>query len=308
MKSPALAAINAIGFKNYAQRALWAAHVLKAATVSSPSVTVSPAIKTRVGRRAVAGAEAIPAFAALTAAQNTSGVAEGVARPARAGFLAIPASEGYAAVPARAAITASPAYPAGTAVPAYPAIAAIPAVEEITPILTAAAAVISPPILAVPGMSDAIEITYNSVTQLGNIIAYLPIATSPQTIGSNFEKIDEITPPIAMPNWIGSAMGQVNSTPLTAVPDTTLEGCLLEWARLSLLSSFNAGSITTVDHDFKGITRRCKKIDLTVSILSGYDYTANSPDFSYIDYKTFEGGGGSGGGMSQSIVSPELMW
>lgn len=259
MKTPSLALINSIGFTNYAQKALFAASILKAATISSPAVQISAPITAVAGKRAVAGYAGFPGSTAQTAVQNTAGKLEGQVFPGRPAIAAIAASGGYAAVAAVSAIAPSPAFLAGTAIPAYPAITPRAAVVESVPVI-AKSAVIAPAITAINGYSDAVKIE-----EIGNgvleLTVYLPIASAPALIGSTVEKILEITPANSTPLiWIGTKASNT-PTAVTTVPET-LEEYFLVNATNAIDSSFQAGTITTENYSLGGVIKSCTKVIL----------------------------------------------
>jgi hypothetical protein len=300
MKTTPTATLNSINFQNFAQKALYAAHVLKQALSPSPQITITPAVTAVVGKRNRVGYPAVPAVAAMTAARNTAGKAIGEVRASRPGYAAVPASDGYAAAPAIAPIIASPAYPAGTAIPAYPAIAAIPAQAEVLPV-AAAQAVVAPAVVPLVGYSDAVMIDElaNGVCQ---ITAYFPVATAPAMVGSSIQKISEITPTALTVNgWVGQKCGGVSfSSDVGSLPPT-LEECFFAWAQASIDAGLDAGSITTENHTLGGINRACKKVVLKVQRDNNYapSITAD-PQLATVTYYN-SGSGGNGGGGTQSI-------
>ncbi|NJR31625.1 MAG: hypothetical protein HC778_00540 [Chamaesiphon sp. CSU_1_12] len=73
--------MNSIGFTNFAQKALYAATVLQAATVQSPQIQVSAPVTGIIGKRAIPGYAGFGGFAAQTAAENTTGKLAGEVFP-----------------------------------------------------------------------------------------------------------------------------------------------------------------------------------------------------------------------------------
>jgi hypothetical protein len=291
MKTPSIALLNSIGFTNYAQKAFYAATVLKAATVQSPQVPISNAVTAVPGKRPVVGYAGFTGFSGQTAAQNTTGKLAGEVFPGRPVVTAIGASNGYGAVALIPALAPSPAYPAGTAIPSYPAIPARAAIVEVLPVV-GKTAVVAPATTPLLGYADAVKIE-----DLGNgvieITAYLPKATSPALIGSGISKTVEITPANATPLiWIGRKASET-PTALSAVP-ATLEEYFLENATNALLNSSGAGSITTENRPIGGTVKTCTKVMLKVQFSSSWNTDNPDPQLDTIGYYTANSGEGNG--------------
>ncbi len=251
MKLPSLADLNAIGLRAPADRALIAAHWLKIATVSSPSVTITPEIPAVAARPEVKAQTAKPLrpqTAIVTAAQNTTGYAFG---------------ELY---------LNSPAYPAGTQIPAIPQkpasqeVIGVPAVIAVPKV----AAVVSPKIDALKGWEDAIEI--NKSESNIEIIAYLPYASSPLLIGASTNgigAINEMTMPSLVPGkWIGAKSSNIPGIE-TSVPPT-VEQYFYKQAQALVAASGGTSTIQNSTRLINGLIVSCKKIVLNI-FATNYD-------------------------------------
>lgn len=179
-----------IGIQNDAQKAVYLAHCLKTACLSSPPITLSAAIP------------AIPAKAAVIAQ---------TAKPARAASLAIAAAANTVGYGFGEIYLNSPAYPVGTAIPAIAAKPASTAVVGVPAVVAVAAvpAVITPDVKALPGWEDAIKfvVGLNAQNQPATltVTADLPYYAGAAMYGSNITKIAEITPPTLVANkWVGT--------------------------------------------------------------------------------------------------------
>jgi hypothetical protein len=280
MKTPSLALLNSLGLQNTAQKALLAAHMLKAATVSSPAVTISPAITGVVGKRAVPGYAGFAGFAGQTALLNTTGKLAGEVFPGRPAVAAVTASNGYGAVVAIPVLDPSPAYPAGTAIPSYAAVPARPAVVEVLPV-TAATAVTAPEIKAIPGWSDAIEI--NKTASQIQIVAYLPVSTGPLLIGApinGINSINEMTPAALQPMFWLDAKASITPESITSEP-AKLEQYFYKQA-LALVAQVGSNStIQNVNRLINGTTVSCKKLMLSFDV-NAYDLTSESLQLSNV--------------------------
>jgi hypothetical protein len=280
MKTPPIALLNSIGLSNEQQKALLAAHMLKAATVSSPAVTITPAVPPKAKVPAVIAQTAKPVRAAtqpVAASANTTGFGFG---------------ELY---------LNSPAYPAGIGIPAIgakPASNAVVGVPEI-PAIVGVPAVIAPEIKAIPGWFDAISIakSANGV----QVVAYLPFKSAPALIGastSGIDAINEITPASLQPLvWLDQ---KASLTPETIFSEpATLEGYLYKQA-LAIIGQ--PDSTSTIENTTKLIGANlvsCKKLTLN---LFATDYTLGVDELqlSKIGYSSGGGGFGDGGGVSDT--------
>jgi hypothetical protein len=246
MKNSSIALLNSLGLANASQKAAYAAHVLKAATVSSPAVTIVPAtplVPAKPEVIAQTAKPARPATALVTAAANTVGYGFG---------------ELY---------LNSPAYPIGTAIPAIPlkpaslAVVGVPA----SPAIPAVAAVIAPAIAAIPGWSDAIEIT--KAVGSFKIVAYLPYKSAPALIGAPTGLVDgiaEISPATLQATLWRDAVA--TATPGTAMSEpATLEQYLYKQALDLVAAPSSTSTIETVVKMINGIATNCKKLTLNLS-------------------------------------------
>lgn len=251
MKLPVLAELNAIGLRAPADRALLAAHYLKTATVSSPAVTITPAVP------------AIPARLEVIAQ---------TAKPARAATAAVAANASNPAYPFGTLFLNSPAYAAGAALPAFPAkpasavVVGVPAVVGVPQI----PAVVSPAITAIKGWEDAIQI--NKTASNIEIIAYLPYASSPLLLGSDtsaISAIKEMTMPGLTPGkWLGTKSSTTAGTE-TVVPPT-VEQYFYKQAQALVVED---GSTSTIENSTKlvnGVVIPCKKVTLNLAA-TNYD-------------------------------------
>jgi hypothetical protein len=256
MKLTPLSVLNSIGLREAADRALYAAHLLKTGSVSSPAVTITPAVPAIAAKPAIIAQTAKPAraaTAAVTAAQNTTGYGFG---------------ELY---------LNSPAYPIGTPIPAIPAKPASAEVIGVAAVVAVpgVAAVVSPKIDALKGWEDAI--TINKTASNIEVIAYLPYASSPLLIGastSGIGSINEMTAPALTPGaWLGE---KSSTTPDTATSEPlTVERYLYKQA-LELVAA--PGSSSTIENANKlvnGVVVPCKKLTLQ---LAATDYTLGVED------------------------------
>jgi hypothetical protein len=240
--------ITSMGLTSDHKKVLWSAHVLKAATVSSPAVTISAAVL------------AIPARPATPAVREYF---------ARSATPAIPANPANPAIAAGALFTNSPAIAAGAAVPAFPAkpFVAGRLAQDAVIAVPGIPAVIAPEIKALPGWSDAIEII--KTPEFIGITAYLPYSTSPSLIGAPFShtSINEITPSnLLVDKWIdldrgGEAGGFY--TNLSSI--ATLEQFLYIAA-----ASCATCVITDVVKAVNGVNLPCKKLVISLAA-TGYD-------------------------------------
>jgi hypothetical protein len=277
-----LTTLKTIGFKNHAQRCVYAAFVLQAACVSSPLVSVKAAVAAVVAKAAVVAQTAKPArlaSAAVAGTANTVGYGFG---------------ELY---------LNSPAYLAGTAIPAIaakPASAAVTAVAAVVGV-PAQAAIVAPAITALTGYSNAIQI--QKTADYLDITAYFPIASSPRILGDDTEKLLEITPSaLTASAYLGDKVGtELDGFDNLNYLPATLEEYFRFWAFQTVNQSFNAGGNTIEMYNLNGVMTRCRKYSLKVAATN---YQLDNEDFQLakIDYWTDTSGGG--GGSSFSIVSP----
>jgi hypothetical protein len=251
MKLPLLADLNAIGLRAPADRALLAAHWLKIATVSSPSVVITPEIPAVAARPEVKAQTAKPLrpqTPIVPAAQNTTGYAFG---------------ELY---------LNSPAYPAGVQIPAIPQKPASAEVIGVSAILGYAKvpAVASPKIDAFKGWEDAIQI--NKSASNIEIVAYLPYASSPLLIGastSGINAINEMTMPSLIPGkWIGAKSSNTPAAETSLPP--TVEQYFYKQAQALVASSGGTSTIENSTKLINGLTASCKKIVLNIGV-TDYD-------------------------------------
>jgi hypothetical protein len=253
MKNLATALLSSIGCQNASQKALLAAHILKAGTVSSPAVEIILAVTAVAAKPAVIAQTAKPARAAtalVTAAANTTGFGFG---------------ELY---------LNSPAYPIGTAIPAItakPASAAVVGVPAVAAVL-AVPAVVAPAIAAIPGWSDAIDIVKS-----GNgvkITAYLPYKSSPALVGagtSAVNAINEITPAALQPAlWLDAKA--TNTPEVISSEPATLEQYLYKQALAIVAAPASTSTIENVSKVINNVVVACKKLTLN---LAATGYTLN---------------------------------
>ncbi len=244
---------NKIGFQEPAQKAWYAAHVLKAALTNSPAIAISPAVAAVAARPAIIAQTAKPARAATAAVlgtANTTGYTFGQL------YLNSPA------YPIGTAIPAIPGKPASAAVAASPAIVAVPAV----------AAISSPAVTAVLGWADAITITKTQATNLLIVVAELPIYQGVGIVGSQKSVIGEITPTAlqasSFVDVVVSATGQ-SAMCVDNAADTTLEQVFYRNALL-----YN-GVIEDVTRTINGVAVSCKRITFGVTPPTSYDFNSN---------------------------------
>jgi hypothetical protein len=250
-----LEVINRIGFINPAQKALYAASLLKAGLANSPQVVVVPKVPAIIGKPEIIAAPAYPA------------------RPASA---IVPASANTSGVLAGALYKYSPAYPVGTAIPAIAAKAATEAVTGVPAVLPVAEipAVIAPAVLALKGWELAVQIVKTAT--LITVEAYLPYASSPKLIGGNTNSIDgiaEITPQIQPMKWL-DAPATATPTTLTSEVDT-LEKYLYKQALALVLIDPVLNSITDEIKVVNGLPLAVKHISLKLST-ANYDPMGSS--------------------------------
>lgn len=258
-----------INSQNYAQRVIYAAHVLKSALFSSPTARVRNASPAVVGRRAIPAYEGFAGSPAVTAVNNTTGYAAGERFPGRPAVAAQPASGGYAAVVAIPAIAASPAFEIGAAVPAYSAVPARAEQVEVMPV-AAITAVSSPAVKALPGWEDAISIVK---TQENSVItAELPVITGVGIVGSTALLIGEITPTsLQATAWLDDSVSANGWFSLNAdVPTDTLE----QFFYRNALECEHV--ITDIVRDVNGVDVPCKRIVVTVFHDAGFDLESDS--------------------------------
>jgi hypothetical protein len=274
-----LTVLKSIKFTNHAQRCLYAAMLLQAATIDSPAVQIQTARATIPGKAAVIGQ---------------------TAKPARPASVAIPANANTSGYGFGELFLNSPAYPIGTAIPAFPAkpaSAAVIGVSAVAP-LPAIQSISSPAVTKIPGYESAIAISKfnDSIT----IEAFLPIAQSPLLLGSSKESFKEITSPnLVCPAWIGLVASTVDDTfSTTAYTPQTLEEYLHFWAKETVNAS-TSGSVSYETKVFNGVAEKCKKISLIMSAESGYNQ--DIPEFSKISYYTTPQGGG--GNFTMPLIS-----
>jgi hypothetical protein len=235
--------LNSIGFTNEEQKALYAASVLDAATVSNASFVISaaiPAIPAKPAQIAQTAKPARAATAAVLAAANTIGYAFG---------------ELY---------LNSPAYPIGTAIPAIPAKPASVAVigYAATPLTPAVAAIMAPAVTARKGWDMAIEIT--KTTSNIRIEAYLPYASNGLLVGASVSGVSailEITPSdLAVTQWIDSKASLTPETLSAEVP--TLEQYLYKQALAIIAKPSSTSTIDDVIYVAAGVPVACKHLIL----------------------------------------------
>jgi hypothetical protein len=240
MKTPPIALLNSIGFKSPADKLVYAASLLKAATISSPAVTVFPAVPAVVAKPEVIAQTAKPARLASDPVQGGANTGYGF-------------GELY---------LNSPAYPSGTpipAIPAKPASAAVVGVPGVVGVL-AVPAVVAPAIVALKGWEDAIAI---SVETSGNvrIVAELPVSSSAYLIGSP-AAVNEITPTaLTVEKWLDENASRVMET-ITEEP-ATLEQYFYKYAKSYLLERPFVGSIVKSTKLVNGVILPTKKITLS---------------------------------------------
>jgi hypothetical protein len=261
MKLPLLADLNAIGLRAPADRALLAAHWLKIATVSSPAVTITPAVP------------AIPARAEVIAQ---------TAKPARAASAAVVANASNPAHPFGTLFLNSPAYAAGAALPAFPAKPASAEVIGVAAVVgvPTVPAVVSPRIDALKGWEDAIQI--NKTASNIEIIAYLPYASSPLLVGADTSAIgaiNEMTMATLTPGkWLGTKSSNTPGTEVSVPP--TVEQYFYKQAQALVALP---GSTSTIENATKLVNASpgnalvvpCKKITLN---LAATDYELGVED------------------------------
>lgn len=261
MKTPSLALLNSIGFTNPAQKLLFAAAALKNALVSSPSVTISPAI---------------PAVAAKPE------VIAQTAKPARAVTPAVPGTANPTGTLFGELYLNSPAYPAGTAVPAIPAkpasaaVVGVPAVASVPMI----PAVVSPVITAIKGWEDAIDI---SVDRTGKvlIIAELPYSSSMSLVGA-IPNVTEITSPsLTIDKWL-DAKASTTSESITDEP-LTMEAYFYKYAKSYLALHPQVGRIEKSNKLVNGILIPTKRISLQIEATGYYDSASDSLQLAIIN-------------------------
>jgi hypothetical protein len=256
MKLTPIAILNKIGFANAAQKALYAASLLSAASKGSPAVSIRKAV---AAKAAVIG---VPAFAG------------------RAASPAIAANAANPVIAAGALFPGSPAFAAGAAVPAFPAKPATVAIVA-QPAVPAVTAITSPVIVPLPGWDGAITIS-KTETLIG-ITAYLPASTGPALFGfptDNVANILEMTAPaIQSTDWLGAL---ASATPTTAVSDpaVTTEQYLYEAAQA-------LGSAIAIIEDVlytlsTGLKIPCKKITMYLTA-TGYDITSQDLQLAKLD-------------------------
>lgn len=241
-----------INFFNSAQKVWYAAHVLKAALVTTPSIVVRKAVP------------AIPAQAAILAQ------AAHPAYPARAAVLASANTVGYAI---NELYKNSPAYPIGTAIPAIPAKSATLAVAAVAAVVAVPAitAISSPAITAIKGWEDAITITQVSASR-STVVIDLPYFAA-ELIGSTAFSLGEITPKSLQANaWLDTLANQapVQGTLPSGVDiaTETLEGFL--WRNAMDCSHTISNTLV----DVAGVPTKVKR--LTVDIYHA-PYLSSNP-------------------------------
>lgn len=258
-----VALINTIGLAHHGQKVWLAAHQLKAALTNSPAVTIRAAIPAVKAKAAVIGQTAKPArpaSAAVTAANNTTGYGYG---------------ELY---------LNSPAYPAGTPIPAISAKPASAEVLAAAAVVAAAAkpAIVLPPIMALRGWADAIQI--NKTPEALTVIAELPIANSPALVGSDLFVIGEITPPdLIAPAWLD---GSQNLAPYIGDEDkniVTLEQYLYK-NMTELMDTSIDTVVTDITRIMNGESVTCKRLVTTLYPLPGFDLQSKSLQLNLVEY------------------------
>lgn len=255
--------INSLNLRHHGQKVWLAAHQLKAALTNSPAVTIRaaiPAVKAKPAVIAQTAKPARPASAAVTSANNTTGYGYG---------------ELY---------LNSPAYPANTPIPA---ISAKPASAEVlaAPAVVAVAAkpaIVLPPVMALRGWSDAIQIT--KTAQELTVIAELPIAASVGLVGSNMLVIGEITPPtLIAPAWLDGYQDQ-----FAIIPDDPKNPVTLEQYLYNQMTELMDTSIDTVVTDITRIVNgesvACKRLVTTLYPLPGFDLESKSLQLELVEY------------------------
>jgi hypothetical protein len=270
---------SSIGLGNvgvHASKAWYAAHVLMSALQNSPSTLVRAASPAVIGKRAIPAFAGITAKTALTAAQNTTGFAAGERSAGRPAVAAQAASGGYAAVTAIAAIPASPAYAIGVAVPAVVAVPARAEQVEVIPI-AAVTAVTAPAVVAIKGYEDAIEII-QTATEL-KINAELPVVQGVGIVGSSQVVIGEITPSALQATaWLDEKESESTAIDSGSPSITTME-------RLLYINGKQCEHIETdVTRMINGVAVPCKRLEITLYSLPGFDWQSDSLQLSKIQY------------------------
>jgi hypothetical protein len=256
MKSnPALQAN--IGLSQQAQRAYYAAHVLKSALVSSPPVVISAAVP------------AIPAKPAVIAQ---------TAKTARAATPAVAASANTTGYGFGELYLNSPAYPAGTAIPAITAKPASAAVVGSAAVVAvpAIAAVTSPAVIALKGWDD--EIVIERGTNAITITAELPVLTGVGLVGSDKVVIGEITPAALQANaWVDGLINP-NSPLGTDKASDTLE----QYFYTHALQCEHV--LADIVRQVNGIAVACKQIAITIYPYTDFNYASSKPQVMKVGY------------------------
>jgi hypothetical protein len=248
MKLTLLQVLNGIGLRGASDKALYAANLLKIATISSPQVTVTPEIPAILAKPEVIAQTAKEirlATPIVPAAQNTTGFTFGQL------------------------YLNSPAYPAGTQIPAIPQKPASAEVIGVAAVIGVpkVPAVISPKIDALKGWEDAIQIN-KSATNI-EVIAYLPYASSPLLIGAptnGIGSINEMTQPALTVNaWLDTKSSNTPGT-ATAEPITTEQ----YFYKHALEIVAKPGSTSTIQNSSRvvnGVVVPCKKVTLQLTAI-----------------------------------------
>jgi hypothetical protein len=246
-----------LNFNHPAQLVWYSAHVLLAALQNSPSAFVQAAIPGVVGKPAVIGQNAHPAY------------------PARA---AIPANENTSGYVFGELYKSSPAYPRLTPVPAIPAKAATAEVIAVAGITAKAPipSINAPAVVALPGWQDAIDIVQTS--NLLTVTAELPVATNVGLVGSSKTIIGEITPSALQANaWLDEK------------GDTEDYGFNLYDPSIAIMEQLFYKNALECKHTVSDTVRivnaisvPCKRIVVTLYALSGFDAASDSLQLSKI--------------------------
>jgi hypothetical protein len=255
MKTPVIGLLNSIGFTNSAEKALYAASLLKAATVSSPSVVITPAVPPVLAKPAIAHVPAYPVRAASAAYVTTVAISAG------------------------ALFAGSPAFAAGANIPAFPA---KPATAEVLAVAAVAAvpgipAVMSPTINALPGWSEAVSIV-PSPTSVG-IVAYLPCASSPHLIGASTDGISSIkeltAPQLDSTVWLDAKASAIPETATAGSEPLTLEQYFYKYSKAFIIANPTLGTIENTTKLINNVVVAVKKVTLNLPA-TGYDANSES--------------------------------
>jgi hypothetical protein len=240
-----------IGLSNAQQEAWYAAHILMSALTDSPAIVIAPAIPAIIAKPAILAQTAKPARAesqAVLAANNTTGYAFG---------------ELY---------LNSPAYPAGTAIPRIPAKRASAEVIGVPEVIGVAGKpqIATPVIKAVPGWSDAIQISQSDTNLI--VTAELPAYSGVGLVGSDKLVIGEITPPgLQASAFVDTPAGGISNGTANTLTATTVEELFYK-AALQIPGTI----VTDVVRTAPGMAVNCKRIVVTIPTPEGFDIQSDS--------------------------------